>query len=310
MLVDAHIDWYTGALPEALARIAEHRILTITALRKRYAADGFTPEAAALLRGIVYGHYRMHRRALPGRETRDPYAILVSEVMLQQTRVERVVGKYRQFLASFPGVAALAAAPLQQVLACWQGLGYNRRAVNLKRCAEAVVEQWGGILPSSPEELRTLPGIGPYTARAVAAFAFDLPTVFIETNIRTVFIHLLFPDADQVHDRDLLPLVAASLDREHPREWYSALMDYGTFLKRTHPNPSRRSVHHARQSPFRGSNRELRGMILRALLASPGMTGRELAACLDRDAAQVAGNLRQLRREGFLTVRGRCYFVA
>ena len=279
-------------------------------LRKRFAVDGLSPVATALLRGIVYDHYRSHRRSFPWRETRDPYAILVSEVMLQQTQVERVTGKYREFIAAFPDFATLASAPLQQVPACWQGLGYNRRAVSLKRCAEVVMERWGGELPVSVDEVQSLPGIGPYTARAVAAFAFDLPVVFIETNIRTVFIHLLFPDTDKVHDRDLLPLVAASLDREHPREWYSALMDYDAFLKRQHPNPSRRSAHHVRQSPFKGSNREVRGMLLKAVLDCPGLTAAELSGRLCSDADRVGRNLRQLCEEGFLVVRRKRFFVA
>jgi len=279
-------------------------------LRKRFAVDGLSPVATALLRGIVYDHYRSHCRSFPWRETRDPYAILVSEVMLQQTQVERVSGKFREFIARFPGFPVLAAAPLQEVLTYWQGLGYNRRAVSLKRCAAVVMERWGGDLPASVEDLQTLPGIGPYTARAVAAFAFDLPVVFIETNIRTVFIHLLFPDTEKIHDRDLLPLVAASLDPEHPREWYSALMDYGAFLKRELPNPSRRSAHHVRQSPFRGSNRELRGMLLKAVLGCPGLTAAELAVRLLADADRVVRNLQQLCDEGFLVVRRKRFFVA
>lgn len=283
---------------------------SIDILRARFAAEGFTPGIAALFREIVYGHYRGHGRSFPWRETRDPYAILVSEVMLQQTQVERVTGKFREFLAAFPDFPVLAAAPLQEVLAQWQGLGYNRRAVSLKRCAEVVVERWGGTLPACPEELQTLPGIGPYTARAIAAFAFDQPTVFVETNIRTVFIHLLFPEAEKVHDRELLPLVAAALDRDHPREWYSALMDYGAALKREHPNPSRRSVHHVRQAPFRGSNRETRGLLLKALLEQPGMTALELASSLGKDAEVLGKSLVQLCREGFLVSRGKRFFIA
>jgi A/G-specific adenine glycosylase len=142
------------------------------------------------------------------------------------------------------------------------------------------------------------------------AFALDLPTVFIETNIRTVFIQLLFPDGEKVHDRQLLPLVAAALDWDHPREWYSALMDYGTALKREHPNPSRRSAHHVRQSTFRGSNREARGLILKTLLERPGMTASELATCLGKDAEVLGKNLVQLRKEGFLVSRGIRFFIA
>jgi A/G-specific adenine glycosylase len=283
---------------------------SIANLRSRFVAEGLSADTAALFREIVYDDYRKYGRSLPWRETRDPYAILVSEVMLQQTQVERVTEKFREFLVSFPDFSALVKAPLQEVLACWQGLGYNRRAVSLKLCAEVVVARWGGTLPSSPEELQTLPGIGPYTARAVAAFAFDAPTVFIETNIRTVFIHLLFPDVEKVHDRDILPHVAAVLDRENPRKWYSALMDYGSALKREHSNPSRRSVHHVRQSPFRGSNREVRGMILKALLQQPGMTATKLVTCLGKDGDVVGENLEQLRKEGFLVSRGKCFFIA
>ncbi|HEY6007719.1 MAG TPA: A/G-specific adenine glycosylase, partial [Geobacteraceae bacterium] len=146
----------------------------------------FPPSAeVAAFRALVYGHYRRHSRPLPWRETNDPYAILVSEVMLQQTQVDRVARKYAQFLARFPDISTLACAPLGEVLVAWQGLGYNRRAVALKRCAEAIVERHGGTLPDAVEALERLPGIGPYTARAVAAFAFGQPTVFIETNIRT-----------------------------------------------------------------------------------------------------------------------------
>jgi A/G-specific adenine glycosylase len=259
-----------------------------------------TARNGAEFRAMVLAWYRANARSLPWRETVDPYAILVSEIMLQQTRADRVIGKYASFLGLFPDFAALARATLHDVLSAWQGLGYNRRAIALKRCAEAIMEQHNGILPGSVEALQALPGIGPYTARAIAAFAFGLPTVFIETNIRAVFIHHFFGDRHGVKDSDILPLVAATLDRATPRDWYNALMDYGAMLKRSHANPSRRSAHHVSQASFRGSNRELRGRIVKELLSGPRQTEEEIIMALGADADKVRMNLVQLEKEGFI----------
>ena len=272
----------------------------LSRLQKQFAGEGLTPEVVDLFRLIVLTHYERNARPLPWRETSDPYAILVSEVMLQQTQVDRVKGKYESFLAAFPDIDALAEAPLQQVLAQWQGLGYNRRAVHLKGCAEVIRELFNGVVPRSAEQLETLPGIGHYTARAVAAFAFGTPSAFIETNIRAVFIHLFFPDREKVHDREILPLVEASLDRENPRQWYYALMDFGVDLKRTNRNPARRSAHHTRQSPFKGSNRELRSAILRAIIAQPGLKPAEIIALTEGEPEQIKENLMKMASEGLL----------
>ncbi|HLO26074.1 MAG TPA: winged helix-turn-helix transcriptional regulator [Geobacteraceae bacterium] len=261
---------------------------------------GLAPHQITAFRKRVYGWYRDNLRTLPWRETRDPYAILVSEIMLQQTQVDRVIGKFAPFLALFPDFAALARAPLQEVLSAWQGLGYNRRAIALKKCAETVMEHHGGNLPRSVDALQALPGIGPYTARAIAAFAFGLPAPFIETNIRAVFIHHFFADREGVRDAEVLPLVAATLDRTNPRDWYSALMDYGTALKKLHKNPARRSAHHVRQAPFRGSNRELRSRILKVLLAAPRLTEEEIIAQAHINAEKVRTIVDQLEKEGFI----------
>lgn len=258
---------------------------------------------------MVLDWFRANGRALPWRETADPYAILVSEIMLQQTQADRVVGKYGAFLALFPDCAVLARAPLSDVLSAWQGLGYNRRAIALKRCAEAVMERHCGVIPSSVEALRALPGIGPYTARAVAAFAFNMPTVFIETNIRAVFIHHFSGDRHGVKDAEILPLVAATLDPANPRVWYNALMDYGAMLKRSQVNPARRSAHHVRQSPFGGSNRELRSRILKALLAGAPLSGEEIVSSLDADAEKVKSNLAQMEKEGFIAKQGNRFII-
>lgn len=251
-------------------------------------------------RQMVFDYYQNHGRRLPWRETTDPYAILVSEIMLQQTQVDRVREKYREFLAVFPDLAGLAAADLSQVLAVWQGLGYNRRALALRLTARAAAERFGGELPRGIPELESLPGIGPYTARAVAVFAFGAAVPFIETNIRSVFIHHFFPGKEKVKDSEILPLVERTLDRESPRDWYYALMDLGSMLKRTLGNPGRQSAHHAVQSRFRGSNREQRSMILRAILAAPGITEAQLAQHISAESGSLARNLDQLEREGFI----------
>lgn len=214
---------------------------------------------------VILGHYRDYGRRFPWRETQDPYAVLVSEIMLQQTQTDRVVGKYLAWLEALPSFERLAAAPFADVLELWRGLGYNRRAKALQDIAKRVVEEFGGRLPHDPEVLESFPGLGKATAASVTAFAFDAPVVFIETNIRRVFIHFFFADADSIPDRDLLPLVERTLYRPSPRTWYNALMDYGTLLKKALPNPNRRSAHYTRQSAFENSNRQIRGRILRVL---------------------------------------------
>jgi A/G-specific adenine glycosylase len=258
---------------------------------------------------LIYAFYHANPRPMPWRETGDPYQVLVSEIMLQQTQVERVKLKYAEFLNAFPTVHELAAAPLSSVLHVWQGLGYNRRAIFLKRCSEEIVSFYSGQFPHSIEELQSLPGIGPYTARAVAAFAFGIAEPFIETNIRTVFIHFFFHGREKICDSDIMPLVAATLDQDNPRHWYYALMDYGVMLKQTQPNPGRRSRHHVQQSRFEGSNRQLRSRILREILAHPGITVQLLVTTIDAERKAVEQNLEALQREGFLVRSGRGYLI-
>ena len=253
-------------------------------------------------------------RDLPWRRTDDPYAILLSEVMLQQTQVSRVMGRWEEWLDAFPTPAALAAAPVPPVLELWQGMGYNRRALNLKRAAEEVVARFDGQVPSGRKDLLSLPGIGPATAAGVRAFAFREPDVYLETNVRTVFIHELFPDREGVSDKELTPLVEATCPQgPEVREWYYALLDYGAHLKRTLPNPSRRSKHHSRQSKFEGSHRQKRAYLLRRVLETPA-DASALAADLSaferkagRDAVapeDAEGILRELEREGFVIYDG------
>ena len=252
----------------------------------------------------IYQYYQAHKRAMPWRQTQNPYDILVSEIMLQQTQVERVLGKYEEFLARFPDFETLARATWPEVLAVWQGLGYNRRVLALKRLAQAVVTDWGGELPKSARELQSLPGIGPATAGALLAFAFQQPVAFIETNIRRVFLHFFFADQEGVTDREILPLVAETLDQEQVRDWYYALMDYGAGLRGPGPNPNRRSAHYARQSPFAGSNREVRSLILKTLLKGPVPSSIELSQAMGLSSARTRPALEQLLAEGFVVREG------
>ncbi len=250
-------------------------------------------------RKMILAWYRDHRRDFPWRETRDPWAILLSEVMLQQTQTQRVVPKYLAFLEAFPEPGALAAAPISGLLTLWSGLGYNRRALGLKRAAEEITLRFGGTVPSSEEELLSLPGIGPYTSAAVRAFAFGQAVVLLETNVRAAFIHHFFPDSSEVSDREILPLVAEALDRGDPRNWYYALMDYGADLKKRLPNPGRRSAHYTKQSAFAGSHRRVRGEVLKAL-AGGVLHEVTLAQRLPFARERVEKAAAELVAEGFL----------
>lgn len=256
----------------------------------------------------IYSYYVKHGRIhLPWRKTTDPYKILVSEIMLQQTQVERVIPKYKAFLKKFPTIKKLARATNSEVLALWSGLGYNRRAVNLKRAAEIIVKNYKGIFPKTKEELDLLPGVGPYTAGAICAFAYNTPEVFIETNIRTVFIHFFFKHTKKVSDKDIFLLIEKMVDIKNPKRWYSALMDYGSMLKIMYPNPSKKSTQYARQSRFKGSIREVRGSILRILLKNKKGTIRDFKKGFDVD--RVTKALEGLIKDSLIEKKGAFYFL-
>ena len=276
---------------------------------------GFTEAQTSAFTNAVWDNHRRNRRDLPWRRTRDPYEILVSEVMLQQTQVARVQLKYGRFLASFPTVRALSAAPVAEVLAAWSGLGYNRRALSLHQAAKVMVDRHEGRIPASPEELQRLPGIGPATAAAVCVFAFGRPHAFIETNIRSAFIHFFFQGSTSVSDARILPLVEKTMDPVDPREWFYALMDYGVWVKKAFGNPNRRSKGHTVQSAFAGSRREMRARALQALLAiAPGgATADSVRAMLpgpSRDPDDLVSVLDDLAREGFLKKEKAGYRIA
>ena len=273
------------------------------------ARHGPTDAVVACFRDLVLDYYQHHGRRMPWRETTDPYRVLISEVMLQQTQVDRVRPRYDTFLETFPTVEALAAAPASEVLRAWQGLGYNRRALALQAAAIRIVTEHEGRVPDDPSELVTLPGIGPATAAAIAVYAFNRPEVFIETNVRRVFLHCFFPGHEKIRDTELLPLVRRALDPDHPREWYWALMDYGTHLAKTLPNPNRRSAHHAVQARFEGSRRQLRGRVLAALLGAGPLTLGAIAGAAGASPDRVAPVLAQLAAEGFVAEDGPIYLI-
>ena len=230
---------------------------------------------------IVWQYWREHgRQGLPWRDNPSPYNVVVSELMLQQTQVERVVPKFLTFTSLFPDFPALAKASLSDVLIAWQGLGYNRRAKYLHELAKAVVVR--GTLPDTLEELVKLPGIGTNTAGAILAYPFHQPDVYIETNTRTVYLHPYFADKFDVDDKELLPIIERTLERDEPRAWYSALMDYGTYLKKQRLGRNNASKHYKKQSKFEGSVRQMRGAILRALAAGK-LTFEELKASVAAD---------------------------
>jgi A/G-specific adenine glycosylase len=249
------------------------------------------------------------------RRTTDPYAILVSEVMLQQTQVVRVEKYFERWIVRFPTIDALAAASIADVLELWQGLGYNRRALMLKRSAERISENHAGVVPADYDALIACPGIGPATAAGVLAFAFNVPATYLETNVRTVVLHELFADVVDVNDREVRAVVEATSRLSasqgiEPRTWNYALLDYGAWLKRTMPNPSRRSKHHTQQSTFEGSRRQKRAALLRLILTSPGLQCNEYARMSGYDPGIVEDILNDLTTEGFLSESQGRYRVA
>ena len=259
---------------------------------------------------------RIRYRAMPWRFIDDAYGVLVSEVMLQQTQVPRVMERWDAWMRTFPTIDALAAADTARVLSAWQGLGYNRRALYLQRAAQACARDFAGEVPEGEDELRALPGIGPATAAGVTVFARNRPAVYLETNVRAVFLHEFFPNEVRVPDTRLVPLVREACPETDPRTWYYALLDCGAHLKSTlgsAANPSRRSAAYARQSAFEGSHRQVRAEVLRLALASAPVGEEELFCALAESrrtalraqvsAAEFDTVLDELAVEGFLVRR-------
>ncbi len=253
---------------------------------------------------IIWTYYQTNGRLFDWRNIEDPYKVFISEVMLQQTQTYRVAPKYIQFINAFPSFQALAAATPREVLFCWQGLGYNRRGLYLYRAAQIIVEKYNGTLPNDPQILLELPGIGPATASSMVAFAYNKPTLFIETNIRSVFIYHFFSQQNAVADKEIMSLVAATVNQENPREWYYALMDYGVMLKKNCINPSRKSKHYTKQSKFEGSDRQIRGAILKMLTGhEKEVSLKKITDMINSDHIRVQNIVKQLTDEKIISVK-------
>ncbi len=266
----------------------------------------------------VWNYYDAQgRHDMPWRQpatngTFDPYAIMVSEIMLQQTQVARVTPKFLSFMQQFPDPAHLAAAPLSDVLVAWSGLGYNRRAKFLWQASRTAMQDFGGALPTTVDDLVKLPGIGKNTAGAIAAYAYNQPVTFIETNVRTVFIHHFFKDSAEIADKQLAPLLEEAMNvvttdpARSPRTWHWALMDYGSYLKQQEGNASRRSKHYAKQSKFEGSRRQIRGVVLKMLAETP-QTGDDLRQTIADE--RLMSVLEDLAREEIISYANDHYYL-
>ena len=240
---------------------------------------------------LLYQKGEEQYRTMPWREDIRPYYVLVSELMLQQTQVARVIPKFEAFIDAFASEKELAVASLADVLIHWQGLGYNRRAKFLHEAAKEIVRR--GTFPDTHEDLLKLPGVGKNTAGAILAYSFNQPSIFIETNIRTVYIHHFFNDQFDINDKQITELLKQTIDHEHPREFYWALMDYGSWLKANGVRNISSSKHYKKQSPLAGSLREMRGMIIRNL--SNNTEVEQLKA-----DARFEQALKDLEREGMI----------
>lgn len=285
-----------------MSKLSEN--IFINDFHKAYKKKGLTLEIIELFKKIIYDYYRNHKRKFPFREDITPYKVLVSEIMLQQTQTGRVAEKYLKFIEKFPDFLTLSTASLEEVLRVWKGLGYNRRAIALKKISEIVINDFKGKLPDSLEILKSFPQIGHNTASSILTFAFNKPVFFIETNIRRVYIYFFFPDKNRIEDKDIMTIIKKTIDNNNPREWYYALMDYGVMLKKTHPDLNKRSAHYRKQAPFRGSTRQVRGKLLKLLIKEGPMEIAEIQE-LSRinDKKKINKILDQLKQEGFIEIK-------
>ena len=276
------------------------------------------PSRRRLGREALRAWYAPRRGAYPWRETGDPYAIWVSEVMLQQTQAARVVPAFRSVLRRFPTVRALAAAPRRDVVAEWGGLGYNRRAVRLSEAARAIVRNHGGRIPRAKDELLELPGVGPYTAAAVASMGFGEPVAVVDTNVRRVVSRVyLGTDGHEAPAKEVWALADAWLDREDPGTWNQALMDLGREVCTPKPHceacplarvcrfrlsgaVARRGPN--RQGPFEGSSRQVRGAVVNALRSNPSLTPAHLASETGFPVDRVEAAIQALAVDGLVEV--------
>jgi A/G-specific adenine glycosylase len=261
-------------------------------------------------RKTVYSYFETQGRSFPWREDLNPWGIVVSEFMLQQTQTSRVLHYWKRWMEKWPSPASLARENLETVLREWSGLGYNRRCRFLLECAGTITEKFRGMVPQSPEELLRLPGIGHYTAGAIACFAYNYPSVFIETNIRSAALHFFFPAETGIKDTELYPILQKSLDTENPRIWYWALMDYGAGVKKREINPGRRSAGYVRQSRFEDSFRKLRGQLVRTLAAEGPAGRRELENRTGLGDEELYRVLKALEKDGMVAEKEGIYSIS
>jgi len=283
--------------------------MLISEFHKIYQEKGLDSQVIETFQTIIYSFFKQKGRDFPFRNETTPYNVLISEMMLQQTQTGRVSEKYLEFIQEFPDFASLSIAPLDLVLKRWQGLGYNRRAIALKKIAEIVIKDYASILPDEIEILKTFPQIGHNTASSIVAFAYNKPVVFIETNIRRVYIYFFFPKKKNIDDKEILPLVEQTLDKKNPKKWYYALMDYGVMLKKKYPELNKKSRHYKKQAPFKGSNRQIRGKILKLLIKSSEISKEDLSNKLDINLKKLELILTQMEKEGFLRYDNKKIFI-
>ena len=271
-----------------------------TDFSSRLQEEGITSSLIADFQDFVFSFYEScGRHDMEWRHTTDPYLITVSEIMLQQTQVPRVAEIFPRFIEQFPTAESLADAADAEVLSAWQGMGYNRRALYLKKLCRMVTDELGGVFPATPAELEKLPGIGKATSCSISAFAYNAPVVFIETNIRRVFIHFFFRGRETVDDAEIFPLVEAMLPAGRSREWYWALMDLGTEMKKAVGNPNRKSRQYVKQSKFEGSHRQVRGAVLKEMLKRGSSSVEEVSEAVGFPAESVSLVLSEMEKEGF-----------
>lgn len=274
-------------------------IILISDFHKLYQLKGLTKEVILAFQTLIYSYYRSKKRKFPFREDITPYKVVVSEIMLQQTQTHRVAEKFIEFIEKFPDFKSLSQASVEELLSIWQGLGYNRRAIALKKIAERIMMEFNGDVPKDLELLTSLPQIGHNTASSILSFAYNIPTYFIETNIRRVYIYFFFSGKSQIDDKDIMEIVKHTIDKENPRDWYYALMDFGVMLKKTHPELNKRSAHYRKQSKFDGSTRQVRGKILKLLLKKP-LSSNEIIDKIHFDQKKILKILNTLKKEGFI----------
>jgi len=284
------------------------KIILISDFHKLYKLQGTTNEVIKVFQGLIYSFYNHKKRNFPFRENITPYKVVVSEIMLQQTQTNRVAEKFIEFINKFPDFKSLAQASIEELLSVWQGLGYNRRAIALKMIAERIMSEFNGNVPKDMDSLTSLPQIGHNTASSILSFAYNIPTYFIETNIRRVYIYFFFSGKTEIDDKEIMELVKVSVDKDNPRDWYYALMDFGTMLKKTHPELNKKSAHYRKQSKFDGSTRQVRGKVLKLLLEKP-FSKREIIDKINYEEKKVIEILDALKKEGFIQEEQDKFFI-